>query len=451
MSIDNLPLRTFISMRSPRVPDVPADNPYKHLLGVELELENAVVNRLPVGWTPHEDQSLRDGIEFVLTQPLNGEPLVAAVDSYYAAEIAHTAGPRTSTHIHVDFTQGTVGQARSAFAIMYALEAALFAVIEEKRKWCGYCMPLSEMAPSRIRNIMCSTDHNTFSLALGGRNQEKYYGLNLNSLRKHGTIELRYFTGGPRRPELMSWLMLCNELRNASMASTVEDFLAIETEDQLRDWCANMPTWGQRLVDAVGAESVLHSIHDLASTMAEDAGAQRRDTLVFLTPSLLKYYSKRIFTNDAARDAFTTATKNVYVLTVGEFASVVQRASRASLEARYIVPEPDYPDAPYDSDDDDDDDVTVRPTITGTWIDDVPTSASTDSTYQDLLRRAQELTAASAPSSVPGRLFSGRNTGRTASTTAVNMDSIYRTYTTPNPFAPVEQPSIFDESSDDTF
>src|SRR5690606_3282019 len=184
-------------------------------------------------WEAHEDQSLRDGIEYVTRGPLAGAKLVKAVDNFYRSGITYTNSPRTSTHIDVHVSDRTLDQPRTMFALSFILEPALFEVIGAARKYCGYCVPLSEMNPIRMKTILTSDKWMHFSDSMRGRNEEKYYGFNINSVVKHGTVEFRYFYGGPTKSELLSWLSYCTSTKKAAVSTSLDELLSIPDPDSL--------------------------------------------------------------------------------------------------------------------------------------------------------------------------------------------------------------------------
>jgi len=307
-------------------PAVPKGNPYKHLLGIELELENSNVERraMPAGWVYHEDQSLRNGAEVVLRTPQNGLTLAQSIESFYAQKYKYTNGPRTSTHIHVNMTEDTVGTLRNMFVLAYMLEDAIFGVVEEKRKWTGYCMALSEMPPERVRKFLTAKDTQTFQSAFNGRNPEKYYGFNIMSVYKHGTVEFRHFTGGPSKAELLDWVTLVNDLKTCALKYTMEDIVGLATPDQVMEFViANFPTWANRLFGVRGIDAILQSLNDVAGMAFEDDMADRRDTLVFVTPTLLRFYTTKILKKEQA-DHFVTSIRGLEVMTMDEWRQRVQ-------------------------------------------------------------------------------------------------------------------------------
>lgn len=361
-------IRELFAKPAVPTPPVANDMPYKTLVGVEIEMENAEDFAVPAGWSPHTDGSLRNGIELVFSRPQNGLDMYKTISAFYDAKIRFSAGPRTSTHIHVDMTDATLSQARAMFAFIYTVENALFSVIEENRKWTGYCMPLAEMNPQKIRSFMTATSVRDIHSQFGGRNQEKYYGFNIMSLKKHGTVELRYFTGGPTKEELLSWIVFCNELKAMSRSVSLKQLLDIDNISDLeRLLLSHFPTWGPKLLRASSLQAMLDSLNEIAGLLEEDTGPSRSDMLVFITPTLTTYFYKTLLTTPQKKKAYQETLANMSVLSYSEFHNNLYKILISSDEkmAR-VVPELS---SEYDSDD-----VAEPPSpLPGhIWIDDMP-------------------------------------------------------------------------------
>jgi hypothetical protein len=311
-------------------PDRPADaaTRFPFLLGIELELENVrggIANRELVGWTQHVDESLRNGIEFVTNGPMSGDTITKAVQSFYAKDYRYVGSPRTSTHIHVNAGDLTVANVRTMFVISYMLEEAMFRVLEAKRKFCGYCMPLTEMSPGRVRNFLASNSIEDFARALNGPNAEKYYGFNAVSLKKHGTLEFRYFPGAPASEELLSWMDYCTAVKRIGLTYTLEDLSNIQDADELGRWLElNFGRWGTRMLNAVGQDAIFTSLSEVLAFVPDHVDAvARRDELVFVNPSLIGYMAKSYCTSNPQREWLVPKLEALKVMTANEWYELV--------------------------------------------------------------------------------------------------------------------------------
>lgn len=197
------------------------------LIGIEIETENfrrsgEAAEHLSRWWTTHSDASLRSGIEWVLHSPLSGTELREAVGAFFAGRYSYSMSERTSTHIHINASdQLSVDQFRNVFVLMYLIEPAVFRWADENRKWCGYCQPLTDMSPQRLAGVLLDdTTVNSFVRAVTGEgNSDRYYGLNIASFNRHGTLEFRYFPCVDNEQVLIDWIKFVMQVKRAACAA----------------------------------------------------------------------------------------------------------------------------------------------------------------------------------------------------------------------------------------
>lgn len=322
-----------LGVRGKAQPAVPKGTRFPYFMGVELELENVegdLVGITPRGWTVHIDESLRNGTEYVFQNPYYGDEAIAAVDNFYAVDAKYTGGARTSTHIHVNADPLTVGALRAIIGLSYIFEDSLFAALKEFRRWCGYCMPLTEMSTSRLRNLLLTDNVQKFhsSGVKAAQNADKYYGLNVSSLRKHGTLEYRYFPGAPTKDELLTWMDYCTEITTAGILLTgIEPLTQLETPEQLEAFIMDiMPSWGRRLVEAKGIMHIYEKLHDLQCLLEREVDrgvARRNDPLVFVSPQLIGLACRMLGHNRAQRDAISKTLKQLKVMSRQEWDTTI--------------------------------------------------------------------------------------------------------------------------------
>lgn len=344
------PLTFLLNRRGADVKDSGNDKaqrfPYK--MGVELELER--VRGIPengiAGWTTHIDESLRDGIEFVTGSPCGGKLMEKCIEAFYAQEgLRYQASPRTSTHIHVNMAQNTVEQLRVMFILSCVFEDAMFKILNAKRKYCGYCMPLSEMPAHRIRNFLGATDSGNFMQSMGGANADKYYGFNINSMRKHGTVEFRYFPGAPSKADLLSWMDYCTAIKTVGLSMSLEGLLEFSSADQFGSWVRqNFGLWGIRLVVEAGSESLFNQLQDVLALLPADT-PERVETIIFVNDPLLKLINRFELKDDAQFNWFSDQARALKIMSYNDWSGLLHRAYRISAapqkEPRMM---PDYGD-----------------------------------------------------------------------------------------------------------
>lgn len=395
--------------------------------GIELELENVDFldpdRAVPQGWDTHSDQSLRNGVEFVTLRPSAGVELQTAIDNFYNHKLRYETGPRCSTHIHINMTNSTTEVLQSMFLIMYTIENALYVSVEESRKWGGYAMALNQMSNSRIRSILSPvTELNLRNGLAPQRNQERYYGFNTN-VKRHGTVEFRYFPGGPSKEELCSWVDFVFLVKKAAMKYTVANLIDLinspyDLEMFLRNEFAD---WGPRLLTAVPADSMFAMFSEASSMAADTDNREIPSALIYPNKAVMAFISKKLLPgNDAAMKYLEGVVSAAPVLAKSEWdyyyssarqiGGTLKRSGRVTRDE--FEPE-DYPDD-YEHEDYDDPQedivisipeplVTSRPTpvsravvpppVWDTWIPSNQAEGSTEDLSNQTIREYVEYTA----------------------------------------------------------
>lgn len=287
-------------------------------MGIELELENVTLNGQrhgldsygdevnPNGWCRHSDASLRNGIEFVLYQPMSGERLETAIDSWYSMGYDFEVTARTSTHIHMNVSVADVEVLRSMICIVYVIEDAIYSLTEEGRKWAGYSMPLTEMSTARLRNILNSPSDSVLrDNVVPRRNAERYYGFNFN-VSRHGTVEFRYFPGGPRKAELESWLDLITLIRKTAERYRIADLEStINSAEDLRVFLLNeLGEWGERFLSTRSITDFYLKFLDVMALATDDINPERASSVVMINPTLVSFIKSNYCGNNEAVIAY---------------------------------------------------------------------------------------------------------------------------------------------------
>lgn len=326
-SLDNQSVRLWFRRDAKKNKEYVTDVRFPYLMGIELELEDVDDVNPPEHWTTHHDGSLRNGIEFVTRTPISGDTLVSAIRNFYNKKFNYTNGPRTSTHIHVNAYPLSVGNVRALFAVSYAVENALFSILEAKRKWCGYCMALSEMDSTRARELLNTTKTEMFKHNLGTRNEDKYYGLNLSSIAKHGTIEFRYFPGAPTKDELYSWLDYCTQMVKMCQSVTLDQLSTIESAEAFMELLKqHLPRWSQKFLDAGWAEDIYSNLQDCLNYLVPYQGPARLERLVFANNILIDFTAKSRGFTDAQTKYFRDNMKELKVMTLADWNNGIKDA-----------------------------------------------------------------------------------------------------------------------------
>lgn len=311
----------------------PDGSRWPELLGIELELENvANMQNLPY-WELKADNSLRNGVEYVFDRPYAGPSVEEALATFYNAKLVFENSARTSTHIHVNVQDMELEAFRTMIVMVYMLEDAIFNVIEAERKWAGYCMPLSEMSNVRLRNVLAAPwpdqSNKVLAAIAPAKNQERYYGLNISAARKYGSLEFRYFPGGPSRTELEEWLDLVVAFKKAAnkIGTPVGLIDALNRpEDVVKFLEENFPDyWVRRLLNSVTPDLMLDRFTEI-SALCTDFAFERRDPMVFVTGPLLKFIGTKIYTGEGL--TYLEKLRPVGVITADEWDHHFDKARR---------------------------------------------------------------------------------------------------------------------------
>lgn len=229
-------------------------------VGIEIELENLSYAQqrlheqegMPY-WEAHGDGSLRNGIEYVLRDPLLGSQLSNAISYFFQRFTEYADGPRTSIHVHLNMRQDedTFEGLKNLLVLYYMYEDAFFKLADVNRKWCAYCNPFEDNPPDILTAVL-RLDPEKAQKELFGHlnvsaaiNTNRYYGLNINALQRFGTIEFRHFPLVREEVRLVEWIKLTMELKLAGRklaeeGKQVSDLITCEQDmPKLREYFPN--------------------------------------------------------------------------------------------------------------------------------------------------------------------------------------------------------------------
>lgn len=184
--------------------------------GVELELEGRRLGgdgaELP-RWQAHIDGSVPRGIEWVLIKPLVFEDTLKAVDELWDSfknwNTVIDNSYRTSTHIHLNFSDKRVADVINFFVLFTIFEEVLTTYCGDNRKGNFFCLGARE-AEAIVSMMEESIERSSFRHTFG--DNVRYGAMNLNALSKFGSIEIRTMRGIDKKEELVEWLHILNRL-----------------------------------------------------------------------------------------------------------------------------------------------------------------------------------------------------------------------------------------------
>ncbi len=201
-------------------------------LGLEFEFEGVTTEKvdrhvgLPLSvkepwsayWRVTADGSLHDnGAEFRFERPLWGADAVSAVESLctWAKARQFKTSIRTGLHVHVDVRDLSRDEL-SRLNVLYALfERAVYRVAGNNRDTNVFCLPWykADNMANHVRKINSAVDLKSASSEL---RDEKYGGLNLDTLVRFGSVEFRHALATTDVDWVLKWINVCLAFKRAA-------------------------------------------------------------------------------------------------------------------------------------------------------------------------------------------------------------------------------------------
>ena len=218
---------------------------YHRNIGVEVELERAHKMLAEMEgskfWDGKGDGSLRyQGVEFVFKRPLAGALVDSALEELCAAgeKTNPDANVNCSTHVHIDFSEAETQEVINFIATYMLVEDALADFCGPNRKDNLYCLTFSnaEFATEVVNNII--TRNSLTPIARAREGDLKYSALNMYTLRKFGTLEVRLAPAMYKADELRHWInLLLSILKFSKTIDTPADVLTQVSHLGIHGFC----------------------------------------------------------------------------------------------------------------------------------------------------------------------------------------------------------------------
>jgi hypothetical protein len=187
------------------------------LFGVELELEGEGVglNEVrPQNWKRMEEGSLRgECMEWVFAKPQDYEKSVKMVDALFKkmkennVKIADSF--RTSTHVHLNFSDKTAKQALNFFLLHTVIEELLANYCGATRNGNLFCLSCRDT--EQLLELLDNGIYNFGGFGAIGKDM-RYNACNLASLNTFGSIEIRTMRGASDAETVNKWLDILNQM-----------------------------------------------------------------------------------------------------------------------------------------------------------------------------------------------------------------------------------------------
>jgi hypothetical protein len=212
--------------------------------GLELELEGRNVGLADVatkGWQRHHDGSLRgESVEFITAGAKEYDEIVKGVDDLFKKFKEHKVkfndSIRTSTHVHLNFSDKTVKQVVNFFVLFTLLEEVLQCYSGEDRRGNLFCVSSRE-AEGIVGILANCIAKGSFDNFAGDR--YKYAACNLSCLYKFGTVEIRTMRGANSAEQVNHWVGILNDmylyaLKMKSPVQLITDLSLLGAESLMR-------------------------------------------------------------------------------------------------------------------------------------------------------------------------------------------------------------------------
>lgn len=192
-----------------------ADNSF----GVELELEH---NNNPVfsdEWKIEHDGSLRiGGYEYVMRRPMSFDESVVALDNLKKAFDRGGNRPMAtnlaSSHIHINVAHLDFEEFRQLVALIMLFEPHIGKHGGQDR-WLNYFAVSTQEGGLPLRELIACRNEDEFIRFIRNTAARdwRYSGINFVSVRKYGSLEIRYLGAQPDPRGVIPWLHFYDTLR----------------------------------------------------------------------------------------------------------------------------------------------------------------------------------------------------------------------------------------------
>lgn len=177
--------------------------------GIEVEIEGILAPIDTRVWRSEADNSLRNGgMEYVMNAPL---PLNKVEDAMSQLKKHHDVNSklvsfsfRTSVHVHMNVQQFTYTQLLNLLYTYFLLEEPLMNLCGESRKGNRFCLRLQDAeAVSDMMKKMFECGE--AAIRYIPKDVYRYCAINIDALKKYGSIEFRAMEGNLDVPRIVTW------------------------------------------------------------------------------------------------------------------------------------------------------------------------------------------------------------------------------------------------------
>lgn len=188
-------------------------------IGLEVETEYSrnviddILRTIPLGWTPHRDNSLRNnGIEYTTNGPIRMVDKYTLLKAFtdFISRLPVQQSPRTSFHVHINVLDKTPLSVVTAITAYWILEDILFEMCGKYRRGNLFCLSAKDatsVVRDLIQDVRSARYFHTFT-----QDSHKYGALNLAAIINYGTLEVRSMDGKLDLERMNTWVDLLYEI-----------------------------------------------------------------------------------------------------------------------------------------------------------------------------------------------------------------------------------------------
>lgn len=169
-------------------------------------------------WSPKHDNSLRNfGVEFILKKPHDLQGVRMALDEFlklFSKVTFIKDAPATSIHVHVNMQDFSARQLGNFIVLWTLFENILVEYSGEPRRSNLFTLPMrcAEGNVKRVVQLFREISMKNKSALNIDEQQSKYAAMNLASLRRFCTIEIRCFRGETDVEEIFKWVRILDKI-----------------------------------------------------------------------------------------------------------------------------------------------------------------------------------------------------------------------------------------------
>jgi hypothetical protein len=192
---------------------------YPGEIGIEIEMEGERLHLHPLSyWTENHDNSLRgNSVEWVLNQPVVREDVAKRLQyldkRLKKNEAECVPSDRCGVHVHLNCQQLTVTQVFNIVTLYLMFEEPLLRYCGDERQGNLFCLRASDAEQLIAYLVDCRITSN-----FGGpRNQYRYAALNIEALRKFGSLEFRSLPTPQNVTDIQTWIDVICRIKDVAI------------------------------------------------------------------------------------------------------------------------------------------------------------------------------------------------------------------------------------------